>query len=87
MLHLKVRGSLNEVAEKSKKLIGVGKIIQKVDGPSKLGALFKHPLYNLPQPELQQDDWLMTLKTEEDAKDTESQEEENEDIFPDDSEW
>ncbi|XP_006798075.1 extracellular serine/threonine protein kinase FAM20C-like [Neolamprologus brichardi] len=87
MLHHKVRGSLNEVAEKSKKLIGVGKIIQKVDGPSKLEALFKHPLYNLPQPELQQDDWLMRLKTEEDAKDTESQEEENEDIFPDDSEW
>uniref|UniRef100_I3JPJ0 Extracellular serine/threonine protein kinase FAM20C n=1 Tax=Oreochromis niloticus TaxID=8128 RepID=I3JPJ0_ORENI len=60
---------------------------EKVDGPSKLEALFEHPLYNLPQPELQQDDWLLRLKTEEDAKDTESQEEEKEDIFPDDITW
>ncbi|KAM9746083.1 extracellular serine/threonine protein kinase FAM20C-like [Menidia menidia] len=56
-------------------------------GPSKLEELFKHPLYNLPRPEMQQDDWLLRVKTEEDAKVRESQEEEREDSTPNDSEW
>lgn len=38
----------------------------KVRGRAKLEELFKHPLYNLPQPELQEDDWLLRVKTDED---------------------
>lgn len=70
-----------------KKLIGAGKVIQKVKGRSKLEVLFKHPLYNLPRPELQEDDWLLRVKTNEYGKDTESDEEEGEDALNNDSQW
>ncbi|XP_064172415.1 extracellular serine/threonine protein kinase FAM20C-like [Anguilla rostrata] len=30
--------------------------------PSKLQALFSHPLYNLPRPPIQEDDWLLRVK-------------------------
>lgn len=78
----KGKGSFSESAEKAKKLMGVG--VQQKRGPSKLEELFKHPLYNLPRPELQEDDWLLRLKTEEEAKDTETEEE---NPVADDSEW
>lgn len=54
---------------------------------SKLEALFKHRLYNLPQPELQDDDWLLRVKTHDDAKDTGSEEEDGEDAVLSDSHW
>ncbi|KAM4530054.1 extracellular serine/threonine protein kinase FAM20C-like [Odontesthes bonariensis] len=79
----KGNGSFSEAAEKAKKLTGEAK--QK--SHSKLEELFKHPLYNLPHAELQQDDWLLRLKTDEDATDTSSQEEETEDSIPSDGEW
>uniref|UniRef100_A0A7N8YEH4 Family with sequence similarity 20 member C, like n=1 Tax=Mastacembelus armatus TaxID=205130 RepID=A0A7N8YEH4_9TELE len=66
------KGSLGEAAEQEKTLIGAGKVIQKVKGHSKLEALFRHPLYNLPRPEPQKDDWLLRVKTREDVKETES---------------
>uniref|UniRef100_A0A7N8WXP8 Family with sequence similarity 20 member C, like n=1 Tax=Mastacembelus armatus TaxID=205130 RepID=A0A7N8WXP8_9TELE len=53
------KGSLGEAAEQEKTLIGAGKVIQKVKGHSKLEALFRHPLYNLPRPEPQKDDCLL----------------------------
>uniref|UniRef100_H3D1R2 FAM20 C-terminal domain-containing protein n=1 Tax=Tetraodon nigroviridis TaxID=99883 RepID=H3D1R2_TETNG len=42
---------------------------------SKLEALFRHPLYNQPRPQLQEDDWLLRVKTSQKAED-EGQEEE-----------
>lgn len=65
------------------KLIGT---FQKVKSNSKLEALFKHPLYNLPHPELQEDDWLLRVKPDEKAKDSGS-EKEREDTISIDSEW
>uniref|UniRef100_A0A8C6T682 FAM20 C-terminal domain-containing protein n=1 Tax=Neogobius melanostomus TaxID=47308 RepID=A0A8C6T682_9GOBI len=44
-----------------RKLVGEA----KVKGPSKLKELFSHPLYNLPHVALQEDDWLLRLKPEE----------------------
>lgn len=82
VLHHKERDSLSGTTEREKKLI------QKVNGRSKLEALFEHPLYNLPRPELQEDDWLLRVKTQEDAKETESEEEEEkEDSITNDSQW
>lgn len=75
--------SPSEAPEGERKLIGAGKVIP--EGRSKLEALFKHPLYNLPYPELQEDDWLLRVKTNEDAKDSGSEEEEREDTS--DSQW
>ncbi|XP_037545373.1 extracellular serine/threonine protein kinase FAM20C-like [Nematolebias whitei] len=80
----KGKGSFRESAEKAKKLMGAEIGVQKKRGPSKLEELFKHPLYNLPRPELQEDDWLLRLKTEEEAKGTETEEE---NPVTDDSEW
>lgn len=54
-------------------------------GPSKLEALFKHSLYNLPQPDLQADDWLLRVKTNKDERDSGSEEEDGEDS--NDSQW
>ncbi|KAG8007153.1 Extracellular serine/threonine protein kinase FAM20C [Nibea albiflora] len=86
-LHLKDKHSFNRAAEREKKLIGAGKVIQKVKGHSKLEALFEHPLYNLPRPELQEDDWLLRVKANEHARDTGSDEEEREDPVNSDSQW
>lgn len=61
--------------------------MQKVTGHSKLEALFEHPLYNLPRPELQGDDWLLRVKTHEDASETGSEEQEREDDITSDSQW
>ncbi|KAM6957852.1 extracellular serine/threonine protein kinase FAM20C-like [Aplochiton taeniatus] len=61
------RSSTNDAVGKEKKLMG-GKmdadVLQKVKGQSKLEALFRHPLYNLPRPHLHlhEDDWLLKLK-------------------------
>lgn len=85
MLHHKDRDSLSDVSERERKLIGDGQVIQK--SHSKLEALFKHPLYNLPHPELQDDDWLLRVKTHEDARETGSEEEEREDAITNDSQW
>ncbi|XP_041673440.1 extracellular serine/threonine protein kinase FAM20C-like [Cheilinus undulatus] len=73
------KDSFNDVNEK--KLIWAEKLIRKGKGHSKLEALFKHPLYNLPRPELQEDDWLLRVKTNEHGK------EEEEDIINNESEW
>lgn len=48
---------------RGKQLIGGGKAAEEVRGHSKLEALFRHPLYNLPRPQLQEDDWLLQLTT------------------------
>uniref|UniRef100_G3P0D0 FAM20 C-terminal domain-containing protein n=1 Tax=Gasterosteus aculeatus aculeatus TaxID=481459 RepID=G3P0D0_GASAC len=69
-----------------KKRIGAGKG-QRVKSLSKLEELFKHPLYNLPRPQLQDDDWLLRLKTNEHGSDGESEEEEREDAVLDESQW
>ncbi|XP_023251588.1 extracellular serine/threonine protein kinase FAM20C-like [Seriola lalandi dorsalis] len=86
-LHLKGKDDFSAASEREKKLIGTGQVIQKVKGRSKLEALFDHPLYNLPHPELREDDWLLRVKTNEDASDTESEEEQKEDDISNDSEW
>ncbi|XP_029294360.1 extracellular serine/threonine protein kinase FAM20C-like [Cottoperca gobio] len=86
-LRHKEKDSFSNVTEKKQKQIGVGELIQKVKGWSKLEALFKHPLYNLPSPELQDDDWLLRLKTNEHARDIGSEEEEREETSDDDSHW
>ncbi|KAG7262794.1 hypothetical protein CRUP_025360 [Coryphaenoides rupestris] len=52
---------------------------------SKLEALFGHPLYNLPRPQAQDDDWLLRVKTgeeeeeEEEARDSADEEVEDSD--------
>ncbi|XP_074511432.1 extracellular serine/threonine protein kinase FAM20C-like [Sebastes fasciatus] len=83
----KERDSFSDATEREKTLIGGGKVIQKVKGHSKLEELFKHPLYNLPRQELQDDDWLLRVKANEHARDSESEEEEREDTIDDDSQW
>ncbi|XP_041831492.1 extracellular serine/threonine protein kinase FAM20C-like isoform X2 [Melanotaenia boesemani] len=77
-------GLFNKATEKAKKLIEAGNV--KQTGRSKLEELFKHPLYNLPRPKLEQDDWLLRVKTDEEAKETGSQEEEEKNSITDDSE-
>lgn len=62
-------------------------MIQKVKGHSKLEALFEHPLYNLPRPELREDDWLLRVKANEHARDAGSDEEEREEPINSDSQW
>ncbi|MBN3295116.1 FA20C kinase, partial [Amia calva] len=39
--------------------------LKKATGPAqaRLQALFQHPLYNLPQPQLMEDDWLLRVKS------------------------
>ena len=58
-----------------KKLSEGGKAAQEVKGRPKLEALFRHPLYNQPRPQLQEDDWLLRVKTGRQAQD-EGQDEE-----------
>uniref|UniRef100_A0A4W6D2Z2 FAM20 C-terminal domain-containing protein n=1 Tax=Lates calcarifer TaxID=8187 RepID=A0A4W6D2Z2_LATCA len=89
-LHHKGKDLFSWATEREKKLIGAGdskKVIQKVKGRSKLEALFNHPLYNLPHPDPQEDDWLLRVKTDEDARDTGSEEEVRENAINDDSQW
>uniref|UniRef100_A0A3Q3GFU5 Extracellular serine/threonine protein kinase FAM20C-like n=1 Tax=Kryptolebias marmoratus TaxID=37003 RepID=A0A3Q3GFU5_KRYMA len=74
------KGSFDEAAEK--KLIGAELGTLKETTRSKLEELFKHPLYNLPRPGLQDDDWLLRLKTDEEAKETESEDKENSETHP-----
>ncbi|XP_057673088.1 extracellular serine/threonine protein kinase FAM20C [Corythoichthys intestinalis] len=52
-----------------KKMIGTGKVNRVIEEASKLEALFKHPLYNLPEAELLEDDWLLRVKKNEDTGD------------------
>ncbi|XP_036943831.1 extracellular serine/threonine protein kinase FAM20C-like [Acanthopagrus latus] len=86
--HPEGRDSPNDDATvKEKKATGVGKVIPRVKGRSKLEVLFEHPLYNLPRPELQDDDWLLRVKTDERARDTGSEEEEGEEVINSDSQW
>ncbi|XP_042360876.1 extracellular serine/threonine protein kinase FAM20C-like [Plectropomus leopardus] len=79
----KGKDSVSDAAKRKKKLIGAEKL--KVKGPSKLEALFEHPLYNVPHPELQDDDWLLRVKKN--GKDTGSEGEEREDVIDSDSQW
>lgn len=67
-----------------KKLIGGGKAAQEVKGRSKLEALFRHPLHNQPRPQLQEDDWLLRVKTSQRSQDKRQEEE---DTISTDSEW
>ncbi|KAM3864455.1 extracellular serine/threonine protein kinase FAM20C-like [Diretmus argenteus] len=86
-LDRKGKASFNDVTEREKEATGAkmgGKLIQKVIGHSKLEALFNHPLYNLPQSELQEDDWLLRVRSNEGAG---SEEEEREDSSAKDPEW
>lgn len=69
---------------KEKKLKGSGKAAQEAKSRSKLEALFRHPLYNQPRPQLQEDDWLLRVRTSQQAQD-EGQEEEG--AVGSDSEW
>lgn len=86
-LRPKEKDSISGAAEKEKTLISAGKVTQTFKRQSKLEALFKHLLYNLPQPELQEDDWLLRVKPNEHARDTESKEMEKEEAILLDSEW
>ncbi|XP_049602132.1 extracellular serine/threonine protein kinase FAM20C [Syngnathus scovelli] len=52
-----------------KKMMGGGKLNQVMEEASKLEALFKHPLYNLPEIGLLEDDWLLRVKKNEDKED------------------
>ncbi|XP_016533889.1 extracellular serine/threonine protein kinase FAM20C-like isoform X2 [Poecilia formosa] len=79
--------SFSEDLEKAKKLIGVGKVSKKESSRSKLEELFRHPLYNLPRPKLQEDDWLLRLKTDAEAEETEQEEKSNRDSVTSDSDW
>ncbi|XP_028310662.1 extracellular serine/threonine protein kinase FAM20C-like [Gouania willdenowi] len=81
------KGSVSDVMDKAKKLIDAGKQTGKVKGGSKLDALFKHPLYNLPRPELQDDDWLLRVRTNEDPQEKKSDNDQEEDYLPKDSDW
>ncbi|KAM9391738.1 extracellular serine/threonine protein kinase FAM20C-like [Pholidichthys leucotaenia] len=83
----KDEGSVTNVSDKEKRLINTGEVSEKVNYHSKLEVLFKHPLYNLPCPEMQEDDWLLSVKTHEDAKNTRSEEEGKEDSIPNESKW
>ncbi|KAM8844911.1 extracellular serine/threonine protein kinase FAM20C-like isoform 2-T6 [Spinachia spinachia] len=80
--------SSSDATEREKKLIAAGKG-QRAKSPSKLEELFKHPLYNLPRPQLQDDDWLLRVKTNEHVRDGESEEEEGEgeDAILNESQW
>lgn len=69
---LNPKDSFGDATDKVKKLKGAWKLIEKVKGQDKLEVLFKHPLYNVPLPELQGDDWLLRVKQHVHAKDTES---------------
>ncbi|KAM6914382.1 extracellular serine/threonine protein kinase FAM20C-like [Lycodopsis pacificus] len=84
--HRKKNHSFSDATEREKEMIGAGKG-QRVKGRPKLEELFKHPLYNLPRPELQDDDWLLRVKKNEHARDRGSEEEEREDAIDDDSQW
>lgn len=86
-VHPTEKNSLSDATDREKKLIEAGKVTQKVKGHSKLEALFRHPLYNLPRPELLEDDWLLRVKTNEHARDTGSEEEERADAINSDSQW
>ncbi|XP_012728580.2 extracellular serine/threonine protein kinase FAM20C [Fundulus heteroclitus] len=80
-------GSFSENTEEAKKLIGAGNTVPKDRGRSKLEELFRHPLYNLPRSELQQDDWLLRLKTDEEAEEVENEETATDDSITSDSDW
>ncbi|KAM9780467.1 uncharacterized protein ACB057_016552 [Neosynchiropus ocellatus] len=58
----------NGGAGEVRKLISDEEVGAIVKGRSKLEALFKHPLYNLPLPELQEEDRLLRVKSEEDSR-------------------
>ncbi|KAF7220815.1 extracellular serine/threonine protein kinase FAM20C [Nothobranchius furzeri] len=83
----KWNGSISEATEEAKKLLGVEKLMKKEKGRSKLEELFQHPLYNLPRPELQEDDWLLRLKTDAEAEDSVGEDEDEENSITNDSEW
>lgn len=52
-----------------KKFTSSGKAAEEVKGRSKLEALFRHQLYNQPRPQLLEDDWLLRVKTDQQAQD------------------
>jgi len=54
---------------------------------SKLEALFSHPLYNLPRPEAQDDDWLLRVKTSGEEEEEEEEEARDSDEEVEDSDW
>ncbi|XP_034055942.1 extracellular serine/threonine protein kinase FAM20C isoform X2 [Gymnodraco acuticeps] len=83
-LNHKEKDLLWDATERENKL--TGGLIQKVKVWSKLEVLFKHPLYNLPPKSLQDDDWLLRVKTNtEHTSDKGSEEEEKEDSIDADS--
>ncbi|KAK1877859.1 Extracellular serine/threonine protein kinase FAM20C [Dissostichus eleginoides] len=89
-LNHKEKDLLWDATEREKKL--TGGLIQKVKGWSKLEALFKHPLYNMPPQSLQDDDWLLRVKTNTEhtsdkGSEEEEKEEEKEDSIDADSDW
>lgn len=60
---------------------------KEVKGHSKLEALFRHPLYNLPRPPLQEDDWLLRVRTSGQTQDGEHEGYEEEPAISANSEW
>lgn len=67
-----------------KKSIGGGKAAQETKGRPKVEALFRHPLYNQPRPQLQEDDWLLRVRT---SKQAQEEGQDEEDAMGTDSEW
>ncbi|KAM4717092.1 extracellular serine/threonine protein kinase FAM20C-like [Anableps anableps] len=80
-------GSFSQDSEKANKLIGAEKMSPKERGRSKLEELFQHELYNLPRPKLQEDDWLLRLKTDAEAEEIENGEKAKGDSITSDSDW
>ncbi|KAJ7992110.1 hypothetical protein DPEC_G00275150 [Dallia pectoralis] len=83
--------STTDETGKNRKLIGARTatdVSRRVYSHSKLEALFSHQLYNLPRPQMLEDDWLLKLKPKKKREEEDGTEEEEEsDESSEDSEW
>lgn len=77
----------DSLSGEEKRITGGGKAAREVKGRSKLDALFGHPLYSLPRPQLQEDDWLLRVRTGEHKQDEGREDQEEEEAISADSEW
>lgn len=77
----------DSVSGEEKRLTGGGRAAREVKGRSKLDALFGHPLYSPPRPQLQEDDWLLRVRTGEHKQDEGREDQEEEEAISADSEW
>lgn len=66
------KATFGNAAGKERKLAAARKLIEKVKSQDKLEALFRHRLYNLPLPELREEDKLLLVKSQPVEKDSDS---------------